>query len=130
MNASTIEHILPQTPDLDSDWLVKWNQDDIKLYLHDLGNLVLTQNNSNYLNFEFDRKKGQPGQSPSYSHSDIRQERGISAYDDWTPKQLLERRKKISQWISGRWKTVEPIVAPLVVDQNDEDDEDAPDNVI
>jgi hypothetical protein len=129
MSISTIEHVLPQTPAIDSDWLAKWTEEEMKLYMHDLGNLVLTQNNSNYLNFEFDRKKGQPGQSPSYSHSDIRQERDVSGYADWTSEHLLERRKKISRWINERWKSVDGIATPLVVDQNDDDDDDAPDNV-
>ena len=63
-------------------------QDDA---VHDIANLVLTQNNSNYLAFGF-RKKGIPGQSPSYSNSDIRQERKISSFPDWTPTEFKERR--------------------------------------
>jgi hypothetical protein len=86
---------------------------------------VLTQNNSNYSNFEFTRKKGTPGQSPSYSNSDIRQERKVSGYSDWTPTEFGLRRDELAAWVSDRWKT-EGNLAALAVEETDEEDEDAP----
>jgi hypothetical protein len=123
LNDSTIEHILPQTPEENSHWKSVWSQDDIKKCLHDIGNLALTQNNSNYKNFEFVRKKGMPGQSPSYSNSDIRQERKISSFPDWTPKEFKERRSEMVTWINDRWKTDGGQCATTleVVDEADED---------
>ena len=100
---STIEHILPQTPDGNSSWKQIWSQEEIKTYTHDIGNLVLTQNNSSYLNFEFMHKKGNPGVSPGYSNSDIRQERKISSFDDWKLEDLKKRRAEITEWIIKRW---------------------------
>ncbi len=105
LSDSTIEHILPQTPKENSHWNEVWSSDDFKACVHDIANLVLTQNNSNYLNFEFSRKKGKPGLDPSYSDSDIRQERKISSFPDWTPKEFKERRKELQAWINQRWKT-------------------------
>ena len=105
LSDSTIEHILPQNPGENSEWKQIWSDEDIKTYLHDIGNLVLTQNNSNYLNFDFTRKKGKPGVSPSYSDSDIRQERKIANFDSWLPDDLKKRRTEISDWIIQRWKT-------------------------
>jgi hypothetical protein len=105
LSDSTIEHILPQTPDEESYWKTVWNPEDFKTCLHDIGNLVLTQNNSSYRNFEFLRKKGVPGQDPSYSNSDIRQERKISSFSDWTPKEFMARRTELQVWIEQRWKT-------------------------
>jgi len=102
---STIEHILPQNPDKKSRWRAVWDTKQIHEALHDVGNLVLTQNNSNYLNFEFKRKKGKPGISPSYSDSDIRQERRIAIYRDWTPRIFMKRRKDLVSWIRDRWGT-------------------------
>ena len=123
LNDSTIEHILPQTPEENSHWKSVWNSDRFKTCLHDVANLVLTQNNSNYRNFEFSRKKGTPGQSPSYINSDIRQERKISIFPDWTPKEFMERRSELVAWIDDRWKTEGGHSAtPLeVVDEADED---------
>jgi hypothetical protein len=123
LSDSTIEHILPQTPDDKSHWVTVWSKDETKTCLHDIANLVLTQNNSNYLNFEFTRKKGLPGQSPSYSNSDIRQERKISGYSDWTPKEFAERRKELVEWINERWKTEQGHGIPPL-ELSDEADED------
>ena len=122
---STIEHILPQTPDINSHWKSAWSIDEFNTCLHDIANLVLTQNNSNYLNFEFTRKKGTPGQGPSYSNSDIRQERKISSFSDWTPKELMERRDKLQAWINQRWKTEIGLVGgqlPEIIEEADNDD--------
>ena len=123
LNDSTFEHILPQNPQEGSHWRAVWNADDTNRYLHDIGNLVLTQNNSNYLMFDFDRKKGSPGVGPSYSNSDIRQERKIAAYADWTPTELRDRRDKLVPWITKRWKTLDTQAA-LVEEIDDEDDMD------
>jgi hypothetical protein len=123
LSDSTIEHILPQNPAENSHWNDVWNADEFKTCVHDIANLVLTQNNSNYLNFEFSRKKGMPGQSPSYSNSDIRQERKISSFTDWTPKEFFDRRNEIVAWINNRWKTevAQTTTALEVVDEEDED---------
>jgi hypothetical protein len=123
LSDSTIEHILPQTPKTSSQWKKDWTDDDFNECLHDIGNLVLTQDNSSYLNFDFQRKKGAPGQSPSYSNSDIRQERRVSRYPTWTRNEYTKRRKELVAWISRRWKT-EPIPTAALVDVIDEADED------
>jgi hypothetical protein len=120
---STFEHILPQNPKENSHWKEVWNETDTGTYLHDIGNLVLTQNNSNYLNFEFMRKKGAPGISPSYCNSDIRQERKIASLDDWRPAELSTRRQDLVQWIAERWKTPATGTVPPA-DLNEQDDMD------
>jgi hypothetical protein len=103
LSDSTLEHILPQNPAAGSRWKKVWKRADRELYLHDIGNLVLTHNNSNYLNFEFVQKKGRPGVSPSYSNSDVRQERKIASYADWTPREFQQRRGELVAWLIRRW---------------------------
>lgn len=103
LSESTLEHILPQNPAPGSHWRAVWKKSSHAACVHDIGNLVLTQNNSNYLNFDFARKKGQPGLSPSYAHSDIRQERKIALHDDWTPEACESRRQELTAWIRQRW---------------------------
>jgi len=124
LSDSTIEHILPQNPESSSDWRKKWSEEDIETYLHDLGNLVLTVNNSHYLNFEFERKKGKPGEGYCYANSDIRQERKLASYPDWTVKELNERRNTITEWINERWgiKGMK-LPANIVVIEDENDDE-------
>lgn len=124
LSDATIEHILPQNPEKNSHWRQVWTEPQHKEYLHDIGNLVLTQNNSNYLNFEFARKKGLSGISPSYANSDIRQERQIAIYNDWTPDEFGQRREKLAEWIKGRWNSMYVSGASLL-DLTDEGDEDA-----
>lgn len=101
----TIEHILPQSPTLDY-WKERWTQEQIQKYLHDIGNLALTFDNSSYGNKAFPDKKGKPGTS-GYSNSILFQERALARWDDWTERELLERRKQIVEWAIERWK-VEP----------------------
>lgn len=122
LNDSTFEHILPQNPKDDSHWMEEWHQTDIDDCLHDIGNLVLTQNNSNYLNFEFSRKKGEAGVSPSYSDSDIRQERKLHVFDDWTRDAFNQRREELVDWINTRWESKTANIGELQID--DEEDED------
>ena len=119
---STIEHILPQNPDSNSNWLIKWTDEERKKYLHDVSNLVLTKDNSRYSNFEFDRKKGIAGSGFSYSNSDIRQERKIAEYDDWTPDTCKKRREELTNWVIKNWGIDKHYQEPIV-DVIEEDDE-------
>lgn len=122
LSDSTIEHILPQNPKANSHWLKAWTDAERKECLHDIGNLVLTLNNSNYLNFDFDRKKGSPGVSPSYCDSPIQQERRISRYKDWTKMELLERRSELVDWINLRWKTEGAETSQIEVNEDENED--------
>ena len=98
------------------------SKDDMDTYLHDIGNLVLTLDNSHYSNFEFARKRGDMGSGIGYGNSDIRQERKISFFLEWNKEALETRRKELASWIVDRWKTME---VTSVSDINEEDDEDA-----
>jgi len=117
--SETIEHILPQDPSLDY-WKERWDQEKIQLYLHDIGNLTLTYDNSSYGNKAFPEKKGSPGQYRCYSNSILFQERELANWMDWTEKELLERREKLINWAIQRWN-VEPGAEDLIEDDaNDE----------
>jgi len=103
LSDATLEHILPQNPKENSYWKKSWPEVESKKYLHDISNLVLTKDNSHYLNFDFDRKKGSPGCGHCYSNSDIRQERKIAEFDEWTPLSCAKRRDTMVSWIIERW---------------------------
>jgi len=120
---STLEHILPQNPEENSHWLMVWTDEDIKKYKHDIGNFVLTRDNSSYKNFEFERKKGQAGNGICYANSDIRQERKIADYSDWTKEELQQRREELEAWILDRWKVPEVRQLKDIVEDEDEDNE-------
>lgn len=120
---STIEHILPQTPGENSYWTEQWTQEERGIFLDDIGNLVLTHNNSNYLNFDFQRKKGNAGLGHCYANSDIRQERKLAQHSDWSAKECAERRSVLVNWINTRWGTPAfQYIQPLdIVEEADED---------
>ncbi|MFC7414118.1 HNH endonuclease family protein [Larsenimonas suaedae] len=121
---STIEHILPQQPKESSRWLKDWNPGQIEHCLHNIGNLVLTQNNSAYSNFEFVRKRGMVGESPSYANSDIRQERRVARFNVWTYDEFAQRRVEIATWIGERWSSQEAkVVDASEVDEDSDADE-------
>lgn len=121
LSDATIEHIFPQNPEPGSSWLKKWNNEEVKMYLHDISNLVLTKDNSKYHNFEFDRKKGKEGIGDCYANSDIHQERAIAYYHDWTPESCKARRTELVEWIIGRWGISEHYEEEI--DEQIEDDE-------
>jgi len=120
LSDSTIEHILPQNPKENSNWKKKWSEEEFKLNINDISNLVLTKDNSRYSNFEFERKKGKMGVGYCYANSGITQERQIASYDQWTAKSCQTRRKSIEKWIIGRWGIEKHIISPENL--NEEDD--------
>jgi hypothetical protein len=119
---TTLEHILPQNPNIDSKWKQVWSDSDSILYKHDLSNIVLTLDNSHYLNFDFERKKGKAGIGHCYSNSDIRQERKISEYEDWNIESCKKRREQLEKWIINRWGVDINYKIPEII--NEEDDID------
>lgn len=128
LSDATLEHILPQNPDVNSQWLKKWPARDRNKYLHDISNIVLTKDNSRYRNFEFERKKGTSGTGFSYANSDIRQERKIAEHDDWTPAACKIRREELTDWIIDRWgmdKHYEILIdESMPEDENEDENED------
>lgn len=121
LNDTTIEHIFPQTPEEKSQWLKDWVQASIETWLHDIGNLSLTLDNSSYRNFDFERKKGTAGGVKCYAGSTLRQERDLAAYDAWTPKEAKKRHDLITRWIIERWSV--PSAVSVIADENKEQDE-------
>lgn len=109
---NSIEHILPQKPKRVSEseqsyWTKHWNTAQIEETIHDLGNLVLTFDNSTYSNKEFPRKKGEPGQQGCYANSGLFAERELALYEDWDYAAYENRRQKLEEWMLTRWKVDE-----------------------
>lgn len=119
---STIEHILPQNPRSDSYWIESWMENDRNTYLHDIGNLVLTRNNSEYSNKDFIEKRGNVGTGVGYVNSDIRQERKLAAYQEWNVENLKCRRQEIDAWIIDRWGIKDSSPPKEISELDDEDD--------
>lgn len=98
----TIEHILPQTP-TDPYWASRFDGPGLRCFLHDLGNLCLTSDNSSYRNKSFPDKKGKPGAGPCFADSNLFQERELATYDEWNGDAVKRRRERIVEWAMKRW---------------------------
>ena len=100
----SIEHVLPQTLPDNSLWIaelgcsnLKEAQDVQEKYVHKLGNLTLTEYNSELSNKSFQEKcdaKDKDGKSIGYKYS-LSLDGGLNSYiatqETWTPKQIEER---------------------------------------
>ncbi len=93
----SIEHVLPQSIEKRPCWQKRFNADDHERHVHDIGNLTLTEQNSELSNREFVEKKDY------YTKSRLFQELEIAKYDDWTPEAIDKRRAKLLGWAKERW---------------------------
>jgi len=118
----SIEHILPQTST--QPYWNRWSKKEIDEAIHDIGNLVITFDNSSYGNKGFDQKKGTIDSKHSYINSSLFSERELAKYAEWTYSSFLERRLGIARWMKDRWK-VEDIKndAHLVLEDDDAEED-------
>jgi hypothetical protein len=125
----TIEHVLPQTPADDSEWVRLFTDDQRRLLTHTLGNLVLTEDNSAYGRKVFLDKRGTVGAvGPDglpircYANSKLTQEQLLAGLPDWTPERIHAREEQILTWARGRWAVPDTAVVEDVVDDEGPDE--------
>ncbi|MCP4541293.1 MAG: HNH endonuclease [Chloroflexi bacterium] len=109
----TIEHILPQTLDSGGYWAEHFTPKEHERYLHDIGNLTLTFDNSILSNKSFPDKKGKAGQSGCYASSKLFIEQCLAGCEDWTVAEIQERRQGIKEWAVERWYVKAPTSTSL-----------------
>jgi uncharacterized protein with ParB-like and HNH nuclease domain/predicted transport protein len=92
----SIEHIMPQNPNLDVDWRQdlgdNW-EDTRERYLHTLGNLTLTGYNSEYSDKSFLKKRDMKG---GFAESPLRLNEGLGQLETWNEDTILARAKRLS----------------------------------
>lgn len=101
----TVEHVLPQTPKLDSLWRKQFTDDERAHWVHRLANLVLLtrKKNSEASNREFDEKKsgyftGRSGTSPFPLTTQVLQQ------STWTPEVLYARQSMLVRHLKDLWR--------------------------
>jgi hypothetical protein len=101
----TVEHVLPQSPDLGSQWLAWFPDTDVRLsFVHKLGNLVLLtrKKNSAASNYDFVRKKSayfaRGGVSPFVLTTQVLQ------HDEWTPEIMSFRQEDLLKILEQHWR--------------------------
>ena len=128
-SGESIEHVLPQTITNQPYWQQYFDPDMHQKYVHDIGNLVLTKDNSSLGNKSFPDKKGTIDANwPCYAKSSLFQERELALQDDWTPKAIDERRARLLDWAKRRWHVdfsdIYPAELGGIEDEPDESDYD------
>lgn len=106
----TIEHIYPQTPK-DECWNSVFNvysKKERKILLNSLGNLVLLgqSKNSEFQNkcFAFKKKHTNKDGNEVGFFNGAYSEIEVSSYNNWTPKEIENRSKKMLTFLEERWE--------------------------
>lgn len=110
----TIEHILPQNPNLSSKW-----RDDLgsewervhATWLHTLGNLTLTGYNAEYSDRSFVEKRDMKG---GFGESPLHVNEGLGQLTKWDEAAITSRAAKLAQLADTVWPL--PAVTPEVLD--------------
>ncbi|MGL2542694.1 DUF262 domain-containing protein [Helicobacter pylori] len=111
-----VEHILPQTPDLSSQWVKDFSEEERGLYTHSLANLTLLKGtkNSQASNLDFkDKKKIYMGNAVKLGKDKRGREKpfkvmtcykmtiDVAQYTGWTPKSLEKRKEELIKRIES-----------------------------
>ncbi|WP_367710517.1 DUF262 domain-containing protein [Helicobacter pylori] len=107
-----VEHILPQNPDVSSQWVKDFSEEERELYTHSLANLTLLGGNKNSQasNLDFkDKKKIYMGEEirlrktkPSNVMTCYKMTIDIAHhYTEWTPKSLGKRKEELIEIIES-----------------------------
>ena len=99
----TIEHIMPQNQDLNSEWKNMLGNDwkEVqKNYLHTIGNLTLTGYNSELNDSPFNKKQTMKG---GFRDSHLRLNDGIRDLENWNMEEIKKRAKVIANKALEIW---------------------------
>jgi hypothetical protein len=119
----TVEHVLPQKPSLNSQWLEWFPDEEIrKDYVHRLGNLALLpgHKNSQAQNYDFNTKKKkyfsrQKKETAQGSVSPFALTTRILGNSEWTPTVIDKRQEELVNAFKELWRLNEPILVPQPV---------------
>jgi uncharacterized protein with ParB-like and HNH nuclease domain/predicted transport protein len=99
----SIEHIMPQNPDLADEWKADLGPDWQSIHerlLHTLGNLTLTGYNSEYSDKPFLEKRDMEN---GFKHSPLRLNRGLGQLDTWNETTIVKRAAELSAAARSIW---------------------------
>ena len=99
----SIEHILPQNPDLPAAWQQALGPDWQRVqqqWLHTLGNLTLTGYNAEYSDRPFADKRDMPG---GFKQSPLKLNAGLGQLDAWNEAAIQERAGRLADQALAVW---------------------------
>ncbi len=104
VEAYTIEHVLPQNPNLSAEWKAElgenWEEVQRK-WLHTIGNLTLTGYNSELSDSPFKTKRDMQG---GFRDSPIRLNRSLAGLENWNEEQIKIRANGLVELAIDVWK--------------------------
>ena len=109
----TIEHILPQNPDLSAAWKTSLGADWDRVqqqWLHTLGNLTLTGYNAEYSDRPFSDKRDIEG---GFKQSPLKLNAGLGQQDSWDEAAIRERAGRLADQALAVWAA--PKLEPAVL---------------
>ncbi len=111
----TIEHVLPQNPDLSPAWRAElgpeWQRIQ-KTYLHTLGNLTLTGYNSEYSDRSFAEKRTMTG---GFAESPLRLNEFLRACERWDEVAIRARAALLARKAASVWAA--PVLEAAVLER-------------
>ncbi len=101
----SIEHVLPQQPAADSQWVCDFTEDERGYWTHRLGNLLLLNHrkNSQARNFDFATKKRRYFTTATGS-AVFALTTQVLGYDEWTPAIIAARQQELVQRLTDEWE--------------------------
>ena len=111
----TIEHIMPQNPNLSDEWKAElgpeWERIH-KTWLHTIGNLTLTGYNGEYGDKSFSKKRDEEN---GYRDSPIRLSQSLRNVQVWNEQSIINRAQELSNIATQVWEA--PKLCEEVIDQ-------------
>ncbi len=104
----TIEHVLPQTPKNDSEWIAWIPGDQVReQWIHRLGNLALLsrKKNSSASNWDFDRKKNTYFKKGGVSSFALTTQ--VLSHVQWTTSVLEQRQQELLSLLEHQWRLLD-----------------------
>ena len=100
-SVKSVEHVLPQTPEIGTDWWDWFDEASKEKYVHNLGNLVLLSRgkNSGASNRSFSSKKDKYLDSRV---SGFPRSVQVIGYEEWTPEVIALRTEQAKQMLLNR----------------------------
>lgn len=108
VSSYTIEHIMPQNPELSEGWRNALGPDwrnVQRTWLHTLGNLTLTGYNSEMSDHDFtDKRDSEKG----FHCSPLRLNEGLAQLDTWTADTIRDRGERLAHKATSIWQAPHP----------------------
>ena len=104
VNEYTIEHILPQNPNLSEEWQMSLGEDWQRVqqtWLHTLGNLTLTGYNSTYSDRPFAQKRDIEN---GFKQSPLKLNGGLGEVETWDEVAIQERANRLAGLVVDVWQ--------------------------